>query len=688
MTAHGSVDVGYRLQDVDGNRDTFRELFDFSDGPRVFGIDFRAVGGSATNRPFDTLTFNATGLGDPFPTVQLAVRRSRRYDVRASWRRIPFFDVAPLTPASIDGFDTQAVTDHHSWSTSRQLGSVSATVQAGRQVAAAVRLRPHVQGRRGRLDAGHRLHRLAVDVGKLRPGESVSGLGTGRRCVEPLHRWSLVLGGSAGRSTTGRLPDRDGHPLARSALRSRAQHQCRRPGDRRRTALHGRLVAASQRDHAVERAVVRRAPRVEHRVARRVSLLPNDGTVQPRRRRLPERHGPRRPRSRRRIKSTIAADGDGEMPYHVVGQGFTYRRSSHWAVDVDYRFSRMTSESTGDLTSVLSDYGGATAPVSTREVHELSWRENLNTIRASVLFQPTTRLSISPGVRFARRDVAEVEDGVEQPATTNDENTVTPELSIAYRPAPWVGLRVVFRHTSNDAPYTRMSPSERSIVRVIASFEPAEGVDDSRPAPTTTTPRRPPRVSSRGSMAPRCMHRTRSNKRLTAFGSVDYRDLLALGDTTFLRGTAPITDLVMRDAETDTVWQGGATVQVTQSARSDRHAASIRASRARTKSLVNRRCMVRMRFPFGTISVSYDVPRVGTAGARLSAVTNCHRSCCRSTTFGRPCGSSDSCAASRSAGSRVTGGADEERDGDISRSVSAGSLVVRLAGRRTDEERR
>jgi predicted porin len=608
ITAHGSVDVGYRLQDVDGNLDTFRELFDFSEGPRIFGIDVRALGGSDAHRPFDTLTFNAAGVGEPFPTMHMAVRRSRRYDVRASWRRIRFFDVPPVTPASIDGFDTQAVTDHHSWSTSRQIGSVSATVQAG------VRFQL--------LFGYDHVSRDGV-IGSTRTIDFVGSPSTwgsfARANPYPVSGpvddvSNRVTGGLSYSADLWTVHYKASYQSSRDTLSLDPLSAPQRSINVADPATAGELLSAidwSQRRSATtpssELSFVARPFssiewRSEYLYYRTTGPFSLDAAFA----------GTARTTSAAVTSPyhvSIAADGAGEMPYHIVGQGFTYRRSSHWAVNVDYRFSRMDSESTGTLQSVLSDYGGVTAPVATTEVHELSWRENLNQLRATVVFQPTATLSISPGVRFVRRDVTEVEDGVEQPATTNDENVVTPELAIHYRPAPWVGLRLVVRHTSNDAPYTRMSPSEVSVVRVIANFEPAEGVTIIASADHNDATQTAASFESRTTGA--SIHGSYAlSKRLTAFGSLDYRDLLALGDTTFLRGTAPITDLAMRDAETDTVWQGGATIRV--SARLDVTATG-QYSRVRgTDEITGEPPLYGpQRFPFGTISVSYEIPRAG-----------------------------------------------------------------------------
>src|SRR5437667_1943407 len=135
LDVHGSVDVGYRSTTVKGSTDTFRQLFDLSDGPRIMGIEVNGKARDAVGSFADTFSLSASGLGgDPFPAVLLTVRKSRLYDLRANWRRSRLFDVWPATPPSIAGLDTQVVTDRHSWATSREIGNLAWTLHASNRL--------------------------------------------------------------------------------------------------------------------------------------------------------------------------------------------------------------------------------------------------------------------------------------------------------------------------------------------------------------------------------------------------------------------------------------------------------------------------------------------------------------------------------------------------------------------------
>src|SRR5579862_5847212 len=121
----GSVDAGYRFTSVKGYTPGFQELFDLPQGARLFGGDWSGQSRGGGHAFADTFALSASGLGgDPFPTVQLTVRKTHLYDLRVNWRQSRFFDEAPLTPVSINGVNTQGVTDAHASATVRQMGTV------------------------------------------------------------------------------------------------------------------------------------------------------------------------------------------------------------------------------------------------------------------------------------------------------------------------------------------------------------------------------------------------------------------------------------------------------------------------------------------------------------------------------------------------------------------------------------
>jgi hypothetical protein len=612
MTAHGSVDVGYRWRNVEGNGDTFRQLFDLSEGARLFGADLLATGGDPSRRLFDTLSVNAGSLGDPFPSLLVRARRTARYDLRASWRRLHFFDVAPLTPASIGGFDTQAVTDRHSWSTFRGLGSVSLAFTP----------RPRLQ-----ILAGYDRVRNDGAIRSTRAVDFIGSPGTwGSFARANPYSVSAPADTVSNRVTGGISYARD-----RWTLHYKAGYQTSREtlvldplGAPERSINVGDEMTASELLSAVswseartldipssEVVVVARPAstlewRTEHIYSRARGPVSLDGEFAGTARISGTATSP--------YRVAIAAEGTGAAPSQVFGQGVSYRPSIRWGIDVAYRFLKMDSESEALLTSVLSGYPPATptVPVATSETERLAWGQTAHTFRATALIQPVSILTVRPGVRVLSRDVLMEDDGVRNPATSRSDKTVTPELSVSYRPLSWVDVRGVLRHAMNDAAYTRMSPSDRSVAHIGITLTPLEGLTITTAADRTRATLTTASFETRTTGG--SVHASYAfDDRVTAFGSFDYRSLLALGDATFLRGPAPITDVVMRDKEADFVWQGGATLRVRAL---DVIASGIYDRTTGTDAITGEPPLYGpATFPSGTVTVAYNVPRLGRVAA-------------------------------------------------------------------------
>jgi len=90
-TVSGSVEIGYRSADVNGNGDKYREDVNLSDGAlRLLGLDLEIRPGDTAL--FDTARIAASGLGgDPDRSVALSLERTGVYDLDVRWRSSDFF---------------------------------------------------------------------------------------------------------------------------------------------------------------------------------------------------------------------------------------------------------------------------------------------------------------------------------------------------------------------------------------------------------------------------------------------------------------------------------------------------------------------------------------------------------------------------------------------------------------------
>lgn len=81
----GSVEAGWRLVDIDGSRDRYKEVVNLFDGPRLFDLNLwsRSSEGSGLA---DFFSFTANGIGDPFPFARLQIKKDKAYDLAAVYR--------------------------------------------------------------------------------------------------------------------------------------------------------------------------------------------------------------------------------------------------------------------------------------------------------------------------------------------------------------------------------------------------------------------------------------------------------------------------------------------------------------------------------------------------------------------------------------------------------------------------
>jgi opacity protein-like surface antigen len=612
---HGSFDVGYRFTDIEGYEPAYRQMFNLSDGPRLMSLELR--GDSRTGGEFaNHFTVTASGFGDPFSGVQVTVKKSRLYDLRLGWRRSLYFSVPPLTPASMDGLDTRAVTDFHSWDTSRQIGNAALT-----------------------LTATNRLHllfsydRVARD-GVLQPTRAIDFIGSPSTwgafaranpylMRSPVDDSSHRIGGGASfagdRWSVHYKAGYQTQEVTQTLDPAASPERSINVGDA--ATANELLVAFGSTENRRLKSpfselsyVLRPSARFEWRgqylFSRYEGPFSIDAAVQ----------GTARTNNAGTTLSpydvAISARGDLTAPSHVVTQGLTFRPFDRWAFDVAYRFARFSSEATGDLSSLLALYPPATStPQLTTEREEVEWRHATHSVEVTATFEPNRVLIIRPGVTMMHRDVVHRQDGVELSATSDTEKTISPLLLVGYRPSRYFSARGSWSIAHNDTSYTRLSPVDRTNGRLMVRVEPLTGLtvegtaslnDAELPDAAYVSHLRFGSVQASYSWS----------ERLTVLGGIDYQSFLGLGNVTFLRGTAPIANDEMRDRETDRIWLFGAIVKPV-----DRLSVTATMNFDRTEgtdSIVGEPPLYGpLTFRYGTGTISYDIPQVGRVSVDL-----------------------------------------------------------------------
>jgi hypothetical protein len=174
---------------------------------------------------------------------------------------------------------------------------------------------------------------------------------------------------------------------------------------------------------------------------------------------------------------SVSSRGTVTSPNNVLTQGLTIRPWNRWAFDVVYRYSNFSSDATGQVASLLALYPPAqTGVVRVSEAHESEWGQSINRLDFTASFEPIPALSIRPGVTLSRRRVDTKIDGEVDSAASDLERAIWPELSIGYRPSPRFSARGSILSSYSDTTFTRMSPIQRNISRVVVNMEPMKGL--------------------------------------------------------------------------------------------------------------------------------------------------------------------------------------------------------------------
>jgi hypothetical protein len=236
-------------------------------------------------------------------------------------------------------------------------------------------------------------------------------------------------------------------------------------------------------------------------------------------------------------------------PNHVVDQGFTYSPKEWWRLGLDYRFSRFTVDSVADFRTVNGPStitGDATS----------GWRISSQSLDVNTIFTPKAGLLVRAGVRVLKNDIVSTDDGVVDLQRTRRVKTVWPIASVYFQPSKMLTVRADVENINNGTSYTRITPHIDTGARFVVRFKPTEKLyfDDSA-------------IVRRRELLQSDFHsRIRSNAftvnyefnpQYTMFAGFSYDSLFASNYVNFLRGTAPFTNVSLRDQTVERLWHGG-----------------------------------------------------------------------------------------------------------------------------------
>jgi hypothetical protein len=248
---------------------------------------------------------------------------------------------------------------------------------------------------------------------------------------------------------------------------------------------------------------------------------------------------------------SVSQTGRAEVsePNDILEQGFTYNLRPWWDLDLDYRYSRFTTATDGVFTSLLNGTTTASEDVAN------GWRFGLHELDFNMAFTPKSELVVRPGVTLFKSDVEALADGVAEAARTLRTKSVSPALSVFYRPSNRFSLRGEVHSFNNGASYTAITPHTDLTARAVGSLRLSKrfSLDDE----LYMDSQRLLATDFHGKVQSNSTTLTFTlNDHYSIFGGFTYDNELASGDIQYIRGTPPLSGF-LRDQALNRVWQGG-----------------------------------------------------------------------------------------------------------------------------------
>lgn len=546
----GSVTVGQRVLTTSGYRPKLTELFGLDSGFRMQEL---AVNGQAREKGAefaDSYRLRAYGLGgEPFAGGEFRLEKAGAYDVRVDYRQSYFYwnrNDAADHPAGVRG-----LTSHHDFATVRKLATASAEVPVSSTAkilmeyarssrdgsnfttraieyfgapatwGAFARANPYVL----HAPADETSHRVAAGV-SVRQSNWTARLRAGFQTYNEEMRFDSLGAGQ-------RSLNLDEAATATELLQSAAWTQFRR----------------------------RRAPFTETSYSGTISpkLSVRGGYIYYRYSGPARFEGTYAGVARTNSAGTAFApysitemhNAEFREPYHVIDQGLSYQLQDWWSLHADYRYSRFNVESEADLVSDSSLSGISQGNVTR------TWTYGLHIADLALEFFPAGKVVVRTGARLMKRDVTALDDGVAIPQATRRSRIVSPIGSIYYVPSSRLRFRADIQSTSNDGPYTRITPRTDIMSRFVGTFQAHEKLRLENSLQV--------RTGKYSATEFRNAYRSNSttltyefSSRYAGFAGFSYDSSMATASVTFLRGPGPL-EVTWRDQTINRVWQAGVT---------------------------------------------------------------------------------------------------------------------------------
>jgi hypothetical protein len=550
LETQGSFTVGYRLDSISGRREKFNELFNLQSGPRLFDFDLSGHAKEGASPFADHFSLTGSGLGgDPFPSEQLTVSKSKVYDLRASMRQSYYYwdrNDNAVQPSGLHGLTT-----NQNWATVRKFGSVNLLIHATNRLKFRFEYgrssRDGVNGTTRTMEYFNspsswgtflRDNPYYVEAPLLEHADRVSGgldysldnwsfhYTVGYQTFDQSLNWSVTNPEHSINidSTANKLEFlKSGSWNEFRNLKSPSSEFSYNGQVNPRLTLRGAFLVFRYRGPV----------NVEGAFAGTVRANSAGTLVSP-------------------YNVSLSTHGKVSEPDYIFDQGFSWKLREWASLHGDYRYNRFTEQTTFQEHS--SD--GVTAFDGTTSQQ---WRQGLHQADLMLELTPIRSLVIRPGIRFVKRDTTALDQGIADPARSERLKSVWPIGSVAFVPARNFSIRADLQSITNSRSYTRITPHTDVSTRWVVRYQPFSrlALEES----FSIRNRKLVDADFRNNVRSNAFTLSWSwNDKLSTFAGFSYDSFLATASVTFLRGTPPV-NTTWRDQTINRVWQAGVSAQ-------------------------------------------------------------------------------------------------------------------------------
>ncbi len=129
----GGFQVGFRLVDVDGSEEKYRQHLNLEDGPRLFNLNFELTPTAEMRHLFDRIDLDITNMGgDPFETLRTSIEKYGRFSLTYDRLKSTYFYDDIILPVALGDPALSNAGDFHTFDFDRVRDTVRFNLSLGR----------------------------------------------------------------------------------------------------------------------------------------------------------------------------------------------------------------------------------------------------------------------------------------------------------------------------------------------------------------------------------------------------------------------------------------------------------------------------------------------------------------------------------------------------------------------------